>query len=373
VKRRLVVLAAAALALAAPALGALPQVHARAYLVADGQSGQVLAHYRERARVPIASLTKLMTVLLAVERTRLGDVVTVAPGAASVGESSVNLRAGEKITVRDLIEAALIQSANDAADALAYHIGRGSEGRFVAMMNTRARQLGLTDTHYVRPDGLDAPRHVSSARDVTKLARLLMRRPVIRSIVRRRRETIAGGRVLHTWNDLLATFPGVIGVKTGHTSAAGWNEAAAVDRGGIAIYGTILGSPDRSTRNAELAALLRWGLSRYRRIPVIRADRVYARVEVGYGRDAVGLVARARVMRAVRIDRALVEKVVSKAVAPLPVLRGQPLGEIRVYQGTRLVGRETLVSERSVSRPGVLGRTGFYARRTVSHMWGWVS
>ncbi|MCA1682569.1 MAG: D-alanyl-D-alanine carboxypeptidase [Actinobacteria bacterium] len=373
-KRRLVVvLAAAALAIAAPALGALPQVHARAYLVADGQTGQVLAHYRERARVPIASLTKLMTVLLAVERARLGDVVTVAPAAAGVGESSVDLRPGERITVRDLIEAALIQSANDAADALAYHIGRGSQERFVTMMNTRARQLGLSDTHYVRPDGLDASGHVSSARDVTKLARLLMRRPVIRSIVRRQRDTISGGRVLHTWNDLLSSFPGVIGVKTGHTSAAGWNEAAAVDRRGVAIYGTILGSPDRSTRNADLTALLRWALSRYRRLSVIRGDHVYARVEVGYSRSPVGLVASSRVVRAVRIDRPLVQKVVARAVAPLPVLRGQPLGEIRVYQGQRLVGRQPLVAERSVSRPGALGRTGFYARRTVSHMWAWVS
>jgi D-alanyl-D-alanine carboxypeptidase (penicillin-binding protein 5/6) len=372
VKRRLIVLAAA-LALATPALGALPQVHARAYLVESGYTGEVIARYHERARVPIASLTKLMTVLLTLEHSKPGDVVTVARGAAAVGESSVHLRAGERITVRDLLEAALIQSANDAADALAYHVGKGSETRFVAMMNTRARQLGLSDTHYVRPDGLDAAGHVSSARDVTKLARLLMRRPVIRSIVRRQRAAISGGRILHTWNDLLATFPGVIGVKTGHTTAAGWNEAAAVNRGGVSIYGTILGSPDRSARNADLAALLRWALARYRRIPVIRGDRVYAKVELGYGRGKVGLVAQARLIRPVRIDRPLVQRIVAKSVAPLPVLRGEPLGEIRVYQGPRLIGRRALVAERSVSRPGALGRVRFYAGRTAHHMWSWIS
>jgi D-alanyl-D-alanine carboxypeptidase (penicillin-binding protein 5/6) len=372
VKRWLVVLAAA-LALATPAPAALPQVHARAYLVEDGQTGQVLAQYHQRERVPIASLTKLMTVLLTVERTKPSNVVTVAPAAAEVGESSIHLRARERITVRELLEGALIQSANDAADALAYYIGKGSEARFVVMMNTRARQLGLRDTHYARPDGLDAPGHVSSARDVTKLARLLMRRAIVRSIVRRQRATIAGGRVLHTWNDLLATFPGVFGVKTGHTSAAGWNEVASVDRRGVVVYGTILGSPDRGTRNADLSALLRWALSRYRRIPIIRPQHVYAKVQIGYGRSPVGLVPAQGLIRAVRIDQALVQRVVAKATAPLPVLRGEPLGEIRVYQGSRLIARQPLVVERTVKRPGALGRAGYYAGRTLEHMWGWVS
>jgi D-alanyl-D-alanine carboxypeptidase (penicillin-binding protein 5/6) len=372
VKRRLFLVGALALALAAPALGAQPQVRARAYLIEDGRTGQVLAQLNARKRVPIASLTKLMTVLLTLEHTKPGDVVTVAPGAAAVGESSIDLHAGERITVRDLLEGALIQSANDAADALAYYVGKGNEARFVAMMNTRARQLRLADTHYARPDGLDAVGHVSSARDVTRLARLLMQRPLVREIVRRQRAAISGGRILHTWNDLLGTFPGVVGVKTGHTSAAGWNEAAAVNRGGVYVFATILGSPDRTTRNADLTRLLRWAVSRFRRVPVIESDRVYAKVQLAFGRAPVGLVARSPLVRAIRIDRPLVEKVVAKAVAPLPVLQGEPLGELRVDQGSRLVGSSTLVADRSVSRPGALGRIGFYAKGSVKHMWGWL-
>ena len=369
--RRLAIFAAA-LALATPAFAALPRVHARAYMVEDGVTGQILARYHDRARVPIASLTKLMTVLLTVERTKPSDVVTVAPGAASVGESSIDLVPGEKLTVRELLEGALIQSANDAADALAYYVGKGSEARFVVMMNKRARELGLRDTHYVRPDGLDAPGHVSSAHDVTKLARLLMRRPIVRAIVRRQRATIAGGRVLHTWNDLLASFPGVFGVKTGHTSAAGWNEVASLDRRGVVVYGTILGSPDRATRNADLTALLQWALSRYKRIPVVRADHVYAEVQVGYGRSPVGLVPREGVVRPVRIDQPLVERVVAKRVVVLPVQEGQRLGEIRVFQGPRLLARQALVADRTVERPDALARAGFYARRTFDHAWGWL-
>jgi D-alanyl-D-alanine carboxypeptidase (penicillin-binding protein 5/6) len=341
-------------------------------MLEDGETGQVLAEYHQRARVPIASLTKLMTVLLTVERTKPTDVVTVAPAAAAVGESSIDLHPGDRLTVRELLEGALIQSANDAADALAYYVGHGSEVRFVAMMNIRARQLGLSDTHYARPDGLDAPGHVSSARDVTKLARLLMRRPIVRSIVRMQRATIAGGRVLHTWNDLLATFPGVFGVKTGHTKAAGWNEVASVDRGGAVVYGTILGAPDRATRNADLTALLRWGLSRYRRIPVLEPGRVYAKVRVGYGRSPVGLVPAQGLVRSVWIDRPFVQRVVAEAAATLPVQRGEQLGEIRVYQGGRLLARKPLLAGRTVKRPGALGRAGFYAGRTVHHIWSWL-
>ena len=136
---------AAALALVPPALGARPSVNARAYVVEDGRTGEVLLAQNASGRSPIASLTKMMTVLVTLEHARLDDMVTISPQAAAVGESSIPLRAGERLSVRDLIEAALIQSANDAAWALAEHVGQGNVGRFVFMMNRRARQLGLDE------------------------------------------------------------------------------------------------------------------------------------------------------------------------------------------------------------------------------------
>jgi serine-type D-Ala-D-Ala carboxypeptidase (penicillin-binding protein 5/6) len=365
------VVAAAALALAAPVLAAPPQVTGHAYLVENGSTGDVLLARNPREPVPIASITKLMTVLLTLEHARPDDIVTVGPLAADVGESSVNLRAGEQLTVRELVEAALIQSANDAADALALHVGHGSEQRFVAMMNARARALGLKSTHFVRPDGLDAPGHVSSARDVTLLARILMHRPFVRQIVRQRSAAISGGRSLHTWNDLLSTYPGLYGVKTGHTSAAGWSEVAAARRRGVTIYATLLGSPDRSTRNADLAELLDWGFSRYRPAAVVVRGRVYAEAELAYGRKPVALVAAGSLAPAVRVGLPLVRRVVAADAADLPVARGDTLGEVRVYQRARLLGRVPLVASRSISRPALGGRVGWYARRTLHHMGGW--
>ena len=365
--------AAAALLLAAPAQAGAPAVSAREFLVVNPASGEVLTQHRAWARVPIASITKLMTVLVALDHAHWNDVVRVRKDAAEVGESTINLRAGERITVGDLVKGALIQSANDAADALADYVGHGDTRAFVELMNEKAAELGLERTHFARPDGLDAPGHYSTALDVTRLAEAAMRVPRIRQVVRLRTDSIAGGRRLYTWNDLLGVFRGLYGVKTGHTAAAGWCEVAAVRRDGVTLYTTVLGSPTRSQRNTDLASLLRWGISRYRSVWVVRPRRVYLSAAVGYGKGRVPLVATSGASRQVRVDRPLVARIVAPAALSLPVTRGQQVGEVRVYSGKRLVARRALVAGRSVARPGFGGRVGFYASRTLHHIGSWFS
>jgi serine-type D-Ala-D-Ala carboxypeptidase (penicillin-binding protein 5/6) len=376
VKLRLLVVAVALSlvpsALAEPGSADGPgNVDARAYVVADGRNGELLLARNPRERVPIASITKLMTVLLALERSLPDDVVNVAPYSAGAGESLIRLRPGEQLTVRELIEASLIQSANDAAWALAAHIGQGDVNRFVALMNRRARQLGLRDTHFLRPDGLDVPGHVSSARDVTELARIAMRKPLVRELVDEKTATIAGGRRLHTWNDLLYSFPGVVGVKTGHTRRAGWSQVAAARGQGVTVYATLLGGPSRGERNTDLAALLRWGLERFRVVPLIRARHAYARAETPYDRGTIDLVAPRPVLYAARVGQRLLERVVAPAVVELPVARGERLGEVRIFDRGHLVVRSPLVAARSVGRPGPLGRAGWYAGETLRNVGGW--
>jgi D-alanyl-D-alanine carboxypeptidase (penicillin-binding protein 5/6) len=360
---------AAALLLAVVAAAAPPPVAAEAYLVQNSGTGEVLAAQDERERLPMASITKLMTAVVALEHASVDEVATISKRSASIGESTINLRPGERVTLRDLILAALVQSANDAANAIAAHVGRGDVARFVALMNTRARQLGLTDTHFENPDGLDAPGHVSSARDVTKLARVAMNKPFIRETVRLV-ETTAAGRRLHTWNDLLSTFPNLIGVKTGHTNGAGWSEVAAARGGGVTIYATILGGESRDGRNADLAELLAWGLSRYRTVWAIDGARTYATARSPYGRAPVRLVAARPVLRVIHVERPLVERVVVPVEVELPVRRGQELGEVQVLDRGTVIARSPLVAANAVSRPGALGRVGFYAGRTFDHLGG---
>src|SRR5919197_631974 len=199
-----------------------------------------------------------------------------------------------------------------------------------------------------------------------------MRYRVVRAIVRQRDATISGGRRLHTWNDLLGIFRGLIGVKTGHTGGAGWCEVAEVKRDGLDVYATILGSPTRGERNADLAALLRWALSIERPTWVIAPGRVYMRVSTGYGRHGIPLVAARGVVRPVRVDRMLTERITAADGVSLPVRRGEKLGEVRIFADGRIVARQPLVAARGASAPGLVGRVGFYARRTFSHIGGWL-
>lgn len=369
-KRALLLLATSALAclLAVAATAAPPPVRAEAYVVANGATGEVLATLDERERLPIASITKLMTALVTLDRVGLDELVTVTGRAAAVGESTINLRPGERVAVRDLLQAALIQSANDAANALAVHVA-GTVPEFVALMNAHARELGLDDTHFVNPDGLDAPGHVSSARDVTKLARVAMRKPFIRETVQLV-DTTAAGRSLHTWNDLLSTFPHLLGVKTGHTDGAGWSQVAAARSGGVTIYATLLGGETREGRNEDLASLLRWGLAQYRTVWAIAGGRVYATARTAYDRPSVRLVAAKPALRLVRVDRRLVERVVAPVEVELPVRAGQRLGEVQVLERGEVVASSPLVAAAGVPLPDRLDRIGFYAGRTVHHLWG---
>lgn len=360
---------AATLVLAAVAAAAPPPVDAEAYLVQNSGTGEVLASQDVHERLPMASITKLMTAVVALEHASLDDVATISRSTAAVGESTINLRPGERVTLRDLIRAALIQSANDAANAIAAFVGKGSVERFVALMNVRARQLGLTDTHFANPDGLDSPDHHSSAADVTKLARVAMNKPFIRETVRRV-EATAAGRRLHTWNDLLSSFPSTIGVKTGHTDGAGWSEVAAARGSGVTIYATILGAETREGRNGDLAGLLAWGLSRYRTVWAIDGGRTYATARTPYGGDPVRLVASRPALRVVHVERPLLERVVAPAEVELPVRKGQRLGEVQVVDRGKVIARSPLVAAKPVERPGVVGRVGFYAGRTLDHLGG---
>jgi serine-type D-Ala-D-Ala carboxypeptidase (penicillin-binding protein 5/6) len=366
----LVALAVASFSAAAPASAQpgepAPSVDATAVLVANAATGELISARNADSRLAIASITKLMTALVALEHARPEELVTVRPLASTVGESSVALQPGERISVRDLLAAALIQSANDAAFALAAHVGDGSVRRFVRLMNAKARELGLADTHFVRPDGLDVPGHYSSAEDVLALARAAMQRPLVRRLVRMESARIAGGRTLFAWNDLLGEFPGLLGVKTGHTAAAGWCQVAFARRDGAGVYAVVLGSPSRAERNEDLAALLEWGLAQYVRLEVVARGRTYATAQVPFSDERLALRAAAPADVVVRVGRALLEEVVAPAIVELPVRRGARLGEIRVLEGDRVVARRPLVAAESFGDAGFEARAGWYADRAFS-------
>jgi D-alanyl-D-alanine carboxypeptidase (penicillin-binding protein 5/6) len=378
VKRWFILAPAAFLAiLAAPALAStsgssvVPPVQARAYYLA-GDDGAVLAARNARQKRAIASITKLMTVVVALERTALADVVRVPPGASRVGESTVYLLPGERMTVADLARAALVPSANDAATALAIHAGGGSLAHFVALMNEKAAALGLSDTHFVNPHGLDAPGHVSSARDATLLVRYALGVPFIRASLERTSLTLPGRGTFRTTDDLLRNWAPLVGGKTGHTVEAGWSQAAGASLEGATVYGAVLGSDTRAQRNRGLESLLRYGLGLYEPVRTLERGKPYAEAETDGG-PAVALVAPRGAVAHLRRGTKLVERISIPAIVALPVRQGARIGRIEVWAGGRQLASSPLVAASAVTEPGALGKAWWYTRATARNLWGLIT
>jgi D-alanyl-D-alanine carboxypeptidase (penicillin-binding protein 5/6) len=239
--------------------GSVPPVAATAYLVLDAGTGQPLAAVAADERRPVGSLAKLMTAHLALEAGAPGDEVTVPPLDIGGDESQIGLTPGEVQRRDTLVAATLVASANDAARALAVDIG-GSEARFVEMMNAEAAALGLDDTHYADPAGLEDEGQWSTARDVAVLADRLMDDAAFRAIVDDPSVTVDGREHAAT-NDLLGSYRGTDGVKTGHTDGAGWCIAASATRDGRRVIAVVLGAPTEEARDAAATTLLDWAFT----------------------------------------------------------------------------------------------------------------
>jgi len=359
-RRRLAALAAlAAVCAAAPAARAQapPDLSsAAAAILIDAHDDAVLLERDADERLSIASTTKLMTALLALERARPRERFVAPRYDALPVESKIDLVAGERMTVADLLEALLLESANDAAVTIAEGVS-GSRDAFVADMNARAAELGLEDTSYANPIGLDDRLNYSTARDLASLAARLLRRPRFARIVDTPSAVLASGarrRVVENRNGLVAEYPFVDGVKTGFTAGAGNVLVGAGSKRGARVVSVVLGEPTESERDADTLALLRYGLSQFTRRRVLDGDRIVARVEIEH-RDERALLRPARglrltVRRGQRVRRRL--DVPDELEGPLDA--GERVGTIRVYRAGELVGRVPVVTAGEVPGAGVL-------------------
>jgi len=258
-----------------PIPAALPRVRAASFLLADAATGQTLLARAPSTARPMASTTKVMTALLAIEQLDLDRQVRIGPGPAAVGEESLKLRAGERLTVRELLEGLLIKSANDAAVALAEAVD-GSQAAFVRRMNARARTLGLRATHYVTPHGLDRPGHATSARDLGRLWSGAMRLPAFRALVATPAAQLPGPpatRRFRTTDQLLGSYPWTLGGKTGFTNLAGRCLVASAERGGRRLVAVALGSTDAFS---DVRALFEYGFTAFVRARLAQAGQTVA-------------------------------------------------------------------------------------------------
>lgn len=225
---------------------------ARAEILIERATGRVLYEKNADEQLPMASTTKIMTAMLAIERGDPASVVTAGPNAFGVPGTSLYLSLGEQLTLEEMLYGLMLVSGNDAAVAIAEHIG-GTTEEFCRMMTERARELGCENTVFLTPHGLPMAGHYTTARDLALITRAAMRLPLFREIVSTQRASLPWqdhgyDRVLSNKNKLLSTYPGALGVKTGYTRAAGRCLVFAAERDGLSLIGVVLNCPDWFTR-----------------------------------------------------------------------------------------------------------------------------
>jgi D-alanyl-D-alanine carboxypeptidase (penicillin-binding protein 5/6) len=330
-----------------------PGIPARAWLLLDASDGTRLAAHDAGGSLPMASTTKLMTAYLALQRLPPRKRLVAPPYHALPGESLLELRTGERISVRDLLYGLLLPSGNDAAVTLADGVA-GSLPAFVREMNRTARRLGLRDTSYANPIGLDAPDNYSSPRDLAKLALRLRREPLFRRIVNTPRTTLRTGahpRRIVNHNDLVRDVPWINGVKTGYTLDAGYVLIGSGTRKGVTLLSVVMGAPSIPARDRDTLELLRYGFSLYRReARVKRGERLAAPAVLGRD-ETLPLVARHTVRVTARNTQVVDVRVGAPQEVEGPIRRGLRLGTARVTLDGDVVGRTALLAKRSAPGP----------------------
>jgi serine-type D-Ala-D-Ala carboxypeptidase (penicillin-binding protein 5/6) len=333
-----------------------PVPGADAAMVVDGRDGEVMLAKNAGERQSIASTTKLMTALLTLERTRPREVFRAADYVAAPVESQIGLRPGERMTVQDLFEALLLESANDAAVTLAEGVS-GSVDAFVGDMNERAAELGLEDTSYANPIGFDDPLNYSTASDLVVLTRELLGRPRFARVVDMPKAELESGarpRTIDNRNTLVATHPFVTGVKTGHTLGAGYVLIGSAKGRGGRVISIVMGEPSESARDADTLKLLRWGIKRFRRVRVIDDRRTMARADIEHRDERAALVPARDAVVTLRDGERVRRRIRAPQEVEGPLPAGSRVGSVTVFVDGERVRRVALVTASNVPEAGAM-------------------
>ncbi|GAX91840.1 D-alanyl-D-alanine carboxypeptidase family protein [Effusibacillus lacus] len=325
----------------------------------DVQSGRILYGKNMHKQMRIASLTKIITAIVAIESGRLEETVTTSKNAYRVEGSSIYLELGEKQKLIDLVYAIMLRSGNDAATAIAEHVGGGSIQKFAEMMNRKVKELGLTGTHFVNPHGLDAEDHYSTAHDMAVLTAYALRNPVFAEVVRTKVKRIPWegkewDRVMSNKNKMLYRYPGADGVKTGYTEAAGRCLASSATRDGRQLAVIVLN--DRQDWD-DSAKLLNYGFTKYEYAESVKEQEPVANLPVKNGvRDQLQIVAGSKLGYPVRAEeKHLLRKDIQLPKhLTAPVYAGEKVGEINLYFKDQKIGSVPLLAAETVEGTGLL-------------------
>jgi D-alanyl-D-alanine carboxypeptidase (penicillin-binding protein 5/6) len=359
-----------------------PKLDAKSWVLVDADTGIYLAGKNPDKRLPIASTTNVMTALVVLDRgVDLDEEVSVSDQAERfVGSvySNVGLISGERLSVRELLQAALIPSGTDAVYALAEHLGGGGGKagveNFVDEMNHKASEMGLKNTHFEDPAGLDSPEHYSSARDMAEIARAAMRYPEFRDIVETEEATISTQDreiELFTTNNLLYTYEPATGVKTGTSPEAGPSLIASAKEGDESYIAVLLDANGDQYRFSAAQKALEFGFADYEREALISEGKVYEKVGLPYRREElVGLVAAKDVPGLVGPGLEVERQVLVKE-APPAAKAGQKLGTVEVFVNGERAGSSPLITKRGYKEASLWVKAQYAAIWPADRLWAW--
>ena len=331
--------ALAALGLGLALCGRADALSARSAIVLDGLTGETLLEQNADETLPMASTTKIMTALTAIELGDIDRVYTVKPAYTAVEGSSMYLETGETLSIRDTLYGLMLMSGNDAALAIAGEYG--GEEAFVAAMNEKAAALGLWHTHFDNPNGLDGPTHYTTARELAKLAAYAMENETFREIVSTRTYT-SGTRTMVNHNKLLRLYEGAVGVKTGFTKKSGRCLVSAAERNGRRLIAVTLNAPDDWNDHMEM---LDDGFAQYEEVTLHQADDEVGEVHVEGGmlrRIGVDGDHTVRLFLTAREQENLETRILGRRFVYAPVTEGGRYGTVEYRLGSAVLASDTL-------------------------------
>lgn len=328
-----------------------PKIEAEAAIVMDAATGRVLYDKNAYSKRSIASTTKIMTAILAIEHGNLDELVTVSKRAAAIGGSTIHLKAGEKLSLRDLLYGLMLNSGNDAAIAIAEHIG-GTVEDFAGMMTKKARELGAKNTNFKTPHGLDTPEHYSTAYDLALITRYALQNEVFNEIVRTQYAQIPG-RSLHNTNEMLDLYTGADGVKTGYTGQAGRCLVTSATRGGFRVISVVLNCSSRASRANSSKKILDYAFDNYKMYTLVKINDVLARIPVIKGvRKDVPILPTEEIHFPLRYDE--VENLKARIDLPdklhAPIDSGIEVGKIEYIAKGKVIAETALKTGAGVRR-----------------------
>jgi D-alanyl-D-alanine carboxypeptidase (penicillin-binding protein 5/6) len=345
-----------------------PLVEGRAWILIDSRTGEVILAHNAAKQLPIASTTKLMTAYVAIKDMPLDKLVKAQPYDPIYGESLMGLRVGQEISVRDLLYGLILRSGNDAAHTLAI-AAAGSTDRFVAQMNRYAAALGLADTHYANPVGLDQKGNYSSARDLATLTQRLLRIPAFAKVADSREAVLRSvhpRRRITTINELLLDAPWVTGVKTGHTFDAAYVLVGSGRKKGVELISDAIGAPSDEARYSDNLELLEYGFRQYKRRLPIHAGQDLADPAIRYSGGELPLRAARSVAVGLRRGQRLSLEVRAPREVEGPIERGAALGQATVFVDGLRAGAVPLRAGRAIPEAGAFDRArGFLGNNSI--------